>query len=132
MLFLKVGGTRMYRIGRFLAGLSLVVALLLPLEAAAATPEALQQTINHLLQYVERSKCVFIRNGKEYDSKEAAEHIKAKYDAFVSNIKTPEEFIERIASQSMLNDRPYFVRCGDHSLTPSADWLTKELSNYRK
>ena len=121
----------MYRIGRYLVCLSLFATLLLPFEAAATTHEALLQTINHLLQYVEESNCVFIRNDKEYDSKEAVEHLKAKYDAFIFDIKTPEEFIELIASKSILSDRPYFVRCVDHSLTPSADWLTKELSKYR-
>lgn len=121
----------MYRIGRYLVCLSLFVTLLLPFEAAATTHEALLKTINHLLQYVEESNCVFIRNGKEYDSKEAVEHLKGKYAGSMFNIKTPEEFIELIASKSTLSDRPYFVRCADHSLTTSADWLTKKLSNYR-
>ena len=121
----------MYRIGRYLACLSLFATLLLPFEAAATTHEALLQTINHLLRYVEKSKCVFIRNGQEYDSKEAAVHIKMKYDALTFDIKTPEEFIELVASKSSLSDRPYLVRCVDHSPTPSANWLTKELSKYR-
>ncbi len=121
----------MYRIGRHLVVVGLFVTLLLPFEAAATTLEALPQTINHLLQYIEGSKCVFIRNGKEYDSQEAAKHIKTKYDAYMFNIRTPEEFIELIASKSILSDRPYLVRCGDRALIPSADWLTKELSSYR-
>ena len=104
----------------------------MPSIALAATDDTLVGTINHLLAYVEASNCVFIRNGKEHDSKEAAKHIKAKYDYFMFNIKTPEEFIEKAASKSVLGGQPYEVRCGDHLPIPSAEWLTQELFNYRK
>ncbi|HEY3198484.1 MAG TPA: DUF5329 domain-containing protein [Nitrospirales bacterium] len=90
------------------------------------------RTINHLIAYVEASNCVFIRNGKEHDSKEAANHIKTKYDYFMFNIKTAEEFIEKAASKSIIGGQPYSVRCGDHLPIPSAEWLTQELFNYRK
>jgi hypothetical protein len=110
----------------------LFATLLLPSADAASPDDALLGTINHLSTYVEESNCVFIRNGKEYTSKEAAKHIKTKYDSLMFDIKTPEEFIELAASKSMLSGQPYFVRCVDHSPIPSADWLRKELSNYRK
>jgi len=109
----------------------LLATLLLPSAVAASTDDTLLRTINHLLTYVEESNCVFIRNGKEYNSKEAAKHIKTKNDTLMFDTKTPEEFIERAASKSMLSGQPYFVRCVDHSPVPSADWLSKELSNYR-
>jgi hypothetical protein len=121
----------MYRIREHLVYVCLFATLLLPSADAASTDDALLRTINHLLTYVEASNCVFIRNGKDYNSKEAAKHIKTKYDSVMFDIKTPEEFIERAASKSMLSGEPYFVRCVDQSPVPSADWLTKELSNYR-
>ncbi|MCP3871190.1 MAG: DUF5329 domain-containing protein, partial [Gammaproteobacteria bacterium] len=31
--------------------------------------------ISHLLNFIERSGCIFMRNGGEYDSKEARDHI---------------------------------------------------------
>ena len=105
--------------------------LVLPSAEAASTDDALLRTINHLLTYVEESNCVFIRNGQEYNSKEAAKHIKTKNDTLMFDTKTPEEFIELAASKSTLSGQPYFVRCVDHSPVPSADWLSKELSNYR-
>jgi len=105
--------------------------LFLPSIALPATDEMLVRTITHLLAYVEASNCVFIRNGKEHDSKEAAKHLKTKYDYFMFNIKTPEEFIEKAASKSILGGQPYSVRCADHSPIPSAEWLTQELTNYR-
>jgi len=120
----------MYRIEHFVY-VCLFSMLVLPSAEAASTDNALLRTINHLLTYVEESNCVFIRNGKEYNSKEAAKHIKTKNDTLMFDTKTPEEFIELAASKSMLSGQPYFVRCVDHSPVPSADWLSKELSNYR-
>jgi hypothetical protein len=103
----------------------------LPSIASAAADDMLVGTINHLLAYVEESNCVFIRNGKEHTSKEAAKHLKTKYDYFTFNIKTPEEFIDTAASKSILGGQPYRVRCADHSPIPSAEWLTQELTKYR-
>jgi Family of unknown function (DUF5329) len=122
-------GHEMYRI-EHLVYVCLFAMLWLPSADAASTDDALLRTINHLLTYVEQSNCVFIRNGNEYNSKEAAKHIKTKYDSLMFGIKTPEEFIELAASKSMLSGQPYFVRCVDHSPVPSADWLREELSNY--
>ena len=122
----------MYRIREHVVYVGLFATLLLPCADATSSDDALLGTINHLLTYVEESNCVFIRNGKEYNSKEAANHIKTKNDSLMFDVKTPEEFIERAASKSMLSGQPYFVRCVDHSPVPSADWLMSELFNYRK
>jgi hypothetical protein len=111
--------------------LSVFATLFLPSIAWVATDDMLVRTINHLLVYVEASNCVFIRNGKEHNSKDAANHIKTKYDYFMFNIKTPEEFIETAASKSIRGGQPYWVRCADHSPIPTAEWLTQELTNYR-
>jgi len=121
----------MSRIREHLVYVCLFATLLLPCADAASTDDVLLRTINHLLTYIEESNCVFIRNGKEYNSKEAAKHMKTKYNSLMFDIKTPEEFIERAASKSMLSGQLYWVQCADHSPVPSADWLTKELSNYR-
>jgi uncharacterized protein DUF5329 len=111
--------------------LSAFATFFLPFMASAATDDMLVRTINHLLAYVEASNCVFIRNGKEHNSQEAAKHMKTKYDYFMFNIKTPEEFIEKAGSKSIIGGQPYWVRCADHSPILSAEWLTQELSNYR-
>jgi hypothetical protein len=141
MWYNNLGGQLMekeyYRIRKYLACLSLLGMLLVPsglVSSAMASPvdNAYLQTIDHLLRYVEKSGCVFIRNDKEYNSEEAAKHIKTKYDSLLFDSKTPEEFIELAASKSSISGRPYWVRCADHPPIPSADWLTKELVNYRK
>ena len=83
--------------------MALFATLLLPCADATSSDDALLGTINYLLTYVEESNCVFIRNGKEYNSKDAAKHIKTKYDSLRLSIKTLEEFIERAATKSIVS-----------------------------
>jgi hypothetical protein len=110
---------------------SLVGAVLLASFAIGAeTPE--QDAINHLLQFVETSRCTFLRNGVEYDSKGAVNHIKEKYDYFKRQIHTAEDFIALAATKSELSGRPYFVRCEKGKEMPAANWLHEELQDYRK
>jgi hypothetical protein len=99
---------------------------------AAATREDLNETIGHLLDFVANSDCVFIRNGSSYNSKEAAAHIKAKYDYFQKEIETPEDFIRLAATKSDFSGRPYLVRTKDGYEMETADWLGEALKDYRK
>ena len=98
---------------------------------AAATREHLNETIGHLLDFVANSDCVFFRNGSSYNSKEAAAHIKVKYDYFQKEIKTAEDFIRLAASKSEFSGRPYLVRTKDGKEMETADWLSKALNDYR-
>jgi len=99
------------------------------LPALAGTAE--QDAISHLLRFVETSSCTFIRNGSEYDSREAVDHIKKKYNYFKRAIYTAEDFIALTATKSELSGNPYLVRCGKGEEMPSANWLRGELQNFR-
>ena len=55
--------------------------------------ESLDNSINYLLDYVANSNATFIRNGQTHTPQEAASHIKAKYEHFKNEIKTPQDFI---------------------------------------
>jgi len=110
---------------------SLVGAVLLAsLAIGAEAPE--QDAINHQLQFVETSRCTFLRNGVEYNSKSAVNHIKEKYDYFKNQIRTAEDFIALAATKSELSGRPYFVRCEKAKEVPTATWLHEELHEYSK
>jgi len=122
----------MYRHLKHFVSLTVLTTLIQSAAVATATDEMLLQSINHLLTYVEESNCVFIRNGKEYTSKEAARHMKSKYDSSRISIRTPEEFIEKAGSKSIISGQRYWVQCADHSPIPTAEWLAQELINYRK
>ena len=110
---------------------SLAFAIFLPSFALGANASE-QDAINHLLRFVERSQCTFIRNGIEYDSKDAVAQMKRKYNYFKSKIHTADDFITLAATKSELSGRPYFARCGQDKGITSEDWLRKELDAYRE
>jgi hypothetical protein len=110
---------------------SLLILLSISQQSFSEEPE-LNQTIEHLLNFVSSSECYFIRNGKSYDGEDAAEHIRKKYEYFKEEIDTPEKFIELAATKSTSSGEPYFVKCGEEAEILSSTWLTTELLNYRK
>ena len=93
--------------------------------------ESLEKTIGYLINYVATSKVTFIRNGDAHTGDEAAKHIKAKYDHFKADIKTPEDFIRLSASKSLLSGKPYLVRTADGKETRLDEWLTEALKQHR-
>jgi len=93
--------------------------------------ESLDQTIEYLIDYVARSNATFIRNGTSHTPAEAVAHIKAKYEHFKPEIKTPEDFIRLSASQSLLTGKPYLVRTPDGKETRLDAWLTAALETHR-
>jgi len=89
------------------------------------------QTIQYLISYVSSSEMTFIRNAREYSAGEAAEHMSKKYQHFKGDIETPDDFIVRCATKSLLTGKPYLVvnKRGVESRT--SNWLKTELTVYR-
>jgi len=115
---------------RLLVILPLAVSLL----SSAAAAESTDQTIDYLLKYIADSHTVFIRNGAEYTPPEAVEHIKANYEHFKKDIKTPEDFIRLAATKSLLSGNPYLVRPQggqERRLDRLDEWLTEALAAHR-
>jgi hypothetical protein len=102
----------------------------LPVALPAESAEGMRQEINHLLQYIESSGCIFIRNGKESTPVEARAHIQKKYDYFRNRVKNTEDFIKYAATKSTISGKPYKVRCNGRE-TRNADWLHTELDKLR-
>ncbi|MCA0426345.1 MAG: DUF5329 domain-containing protein [Bacteroidetes bacterium] len=69
-----------------------------------------EQKINELINYVEKSNAMFIRNGSEYASKDAADHLRMKRKKAGSRIKTAREFVNEIASKSSMTGEAYKIR----------------------
>jgi len=93
--------------------------------------EPLDESIKFLLDYIAKSNATFIRNGQKHTPPEAASHIKAKYEHFKSEIKTPEDFIRLSASKSLLTGQPYLVRTVDGKEMHLDAWLTEALKKHR-
>jgi Family of unknown function (DUF5329) len=111
----------------------LVVALVFLSMSAGqlVAAESLDDSIKFLLDYVEKSDATFIRNGQKHTPQEAVNHIKAKYEHFKNEIKTPEDFIRLAASKSLLTGKPYLVRAPDGKEMRLDVWLTEALKQYR-
>jgi hypothetical protein len=92
-----------------------------------------QREIGALLDFVGRSDCTFVRNGKSYGAAEAESHLEDKlhYLLRMNKVNSAEEFIERAGSESSITGKPYLVNChGD--VRPTAQWLEEELRQLRR
>lgn len=87
--------------------------------------------IAYLLNFVGKSDCTFIRNGKEYNADKAAEHLAYKYSRVKSRIPDADVFINRIASASSITKTPYEVQCGNER-KQTREWLNEALEAFRK
>jgi hypothetical protein len=103
-----------------------LVAFLAP--AALAADDSPDAKINGLISHVESlSDATFIRNGKEYTSANAAKFLRGKWDANKKDVRTPEDFISKVATKSSTTGKPYVIRFKDGKETPCADYLNARL-----
>ena len=102
------------------------------LSANQTSAKNVDETIAYLLDYVSKSDCTFIRNGESHTGVEASGHLNAKYNYFKSAIKSPEDFIQMVATKSTLTGKPYLVKTIDGTVISCADWLGKVLADYRR
>ena len=116
---------------KFFAKTFFIVLLSASFAAPLPAAESLDQTIQYLLDYVANSQATFIRNGTSHAPVEAADHIKAKYEHFKNQIKTPEDFIRLSASKSLLSGKPYLVRLPNGKEMRLDAWLTEALKTHR-
>jgi hypothetical protein len=109
----------------------MVLLLTAPVSAAAQQSEDLDTTIQHLITYVRESDVTFERNISRHDSVEAAAHIEKKYQHFRDDIDTPEQFIERCATASLVTGKQYLIIDSQGDEIPAGEWLNTELARYR-
>ena len=109
----------------------LVLLLTAPVSAAAQQSQDLDTTIQHLITYVRESDVTFERNISRHDSVEAAAHIEKKYQHFRDDIDTPEQFIERCATASLVTGKQYLIIDSQGDEIPAGEWLNTELARYR-
>ncbi len=110
------------------------IAFLLIAATVLASMESQADTeieVKHIIEYIENSKCTFIRNGKEYDTKETLAHIQNKYEYTKHWIKSAEDFIKYTVTKSSMSGRPYTVLCDGREIL-SAEWLSEELKRFRE
>jgi hypothetical protein len=101
-------------------------------DGALPEPEQADE-IEHLLSFVENSRCRFERNGKWYEPDAAAYHLRRKYAFLLQRAErvTTADFIEHAATASSVTGRMYRVQCPDVPVLLAAAWLRDELTRYR-
>jgi hypothetical protein len=93
--------------------------------------ENTEKVFAYLIDLVAQSQFTFIRNGTEYSGREAADHIRNKYEYFKSRIESPEDFIHMCASKSLVSGKPYLVSTAQGKI-PVEKWLGEILMEHRK
>jgi hypothetical protein len=70
---------------------------------------------------------VFVRNGEEHEAKEAAGHLRTKWQWKKDEIRTAEQFIEVVATKSSQSGELYTMRLADGSVVKVGDYLRARL-----
>ena len=113
--------------------MNLIHFIVLGLLVAAPTVNASTEAeIQHLLKFVATTECQYERNGTFYTGNEAVTHIKKKYDYFVDDIQSTEDFIQYAATKSKMSGKYYRIHCPNAQAENSRDWLLAELQRYRR
>ncbi|WP_426357391.1 DUF5329 family protein [Pseudocolwellia sp. HL-MZ19] len=90
-----------------------------------------QDEIDHLLKFVSETSCSYERNGTRHNGQEAVEHINKKYNYYVDDIETTEDFIKYSATKSKMSGKYYKIHCESNAPVTSKEWLLLELDAYR-
>jgi hypothetical protein len=111
-------------------GFLTTLLLLVTVTGALAISES--QKITALLNAIEQSNLVFIRNGTEYSAPRAREHLEMKLSRSGGRITTAAQFIEHLASRSSMTGTPYYVKLPDGRRMRAAVWLREKLAEIER
>ena len=102
------------------------------LASLALADDLVDVEIDHILDSVAASDCIFIRNGKEHNPESARDHLTLKRNRGKKYYSTADEFVERLASSSSWSGKPYHIRCGDREQELARDWFMAVLQEFRE
>ena len=108
---------------RKLLGLFIVLFFASTASAAELTEP---QKISALLDAFATSDVTLVRNGEEHDGKYARKHFEEKLKQ-TKDVKTAEDFIAKVATDSSHTGKPYIVKLKDGTQLESAKWLHAKL-----
>ena len=112
--------------------LVIALAVLTLFSAAVSAQDTIEKKkIEFLISAVENLKgAKFIRNGTEYNGKEAAEHLRMKLQKAGDRVRTADDFIRLCASKSLLSGKPYMIRSSDGKTIKSEEFFREKLKEY--
>ena len=101
--------------------------------SAGELPAAEERQIEALIARVAgMTDAAFIRNDRSYDAATAAEFLRRKWRRHAAEVRSAEDFIDRVATGSSTTGAPYRIRLGDGRELPCATVLREELGRIRK
>jgi hypothetical protein len=106
---------------------------LLSLVAAPAYTQDFSETakIQYLIASVEALEGArFIRNGREYDTQAASNHLRLKLKTAGGKVRTAEDFINLCASKSSMTGQPYLIRLADGTTVKSEVFFRNKLKTF--
>lgn len=89
--------------------------------------------IRYLIASVETLEgAKFIRNGREYDARSAASHLRLKLKNAGYRVRTAEDFIKFCGSKSSMTGEPYLIRFTDGTTVKTEVFFRKKLMEFAK
>ena len=106
----------------------LLLLLIFPFCLLSQTSEVEEKKITALINYVETlPNASFIRNGKTYKAKDAANHLRRKRKSAGKRIKNVNNFIDGVATKSYFTGRYYYIKFSDGTRKKLCDCLYAKL-----
>jgi hypothetical protein len=102
------------------------------LAQAAPSPAEMARIERLLAMIASKRDMRLVRNGTVHDTDTAVTFLRGKLKHFGGDIKTAEEFIDRLASRSSTTGQLYWVRLSDGREIPAGDFLRIELARLDK
>jgi hypothetical protein len=111
--------------------ITLGIALLSPSAHAEGLSPSEAAQIEYLIESVGRLQDArFIRNGRAHDARSAANHLRRKWKAAGTRVKSAEDFIVLCASASSVTGKPYRIRFSDGRVIDAAQYFRQKLVEY--
>lgn len=98
-----------------------------PVNSSAGSGDE-SKRIESFIQTIEASDVQFIRNGQHYSGREAAAHLRKKWEHQKEAITTLDDFIRRIATKSSVSGEPYRVELTDGTTIDAQEWYQTIIS----
>ena len=106
----------------------LLSSLLASAVSGQSAPAAERQKIESLIRSVEDLKdAKFVRNGSSYECATAIRFLRGKWEAKDDQVKTAQDFINKVATGSGTSGKPYLIRFKDGREVTSREFLLAEL-----
>jgi hypothetical protein len=99
--------------------------------AVSAQDNIEKNKIEFLISSIENLKgAKFIRNGSEYDGKQAVDHLRMKLQNAGGYVQTADDFIRLCASKSFITGKPYMIKFSDGKTITAEEYFREKLKEY--